>query len=600
MCGIAGIYVYHSQSVTVSAENLMTIREKMESRGPDGSGLWINNDKTIGLAHRRLSIIDLSERAAQPLSLEDGSLRIVFNGEIYNYLELRKKLEEKGHVFRTQSDTEVLLHLYQDRGQDMVHALRGMYAFAIWDEKNQGLFLARDPFGIKPLYYADNGEVITFASQVKALQQADGVDLTCNSAGEVGFFLLGYVPEPFTIFNGIKALPAGHVLWAQKNKNPRISEFANLKQWVLEAEESYTPLSHQDKLSCLYDSLTDSMQLHLIADVPVGIFLSAGLDSTSMLAYAREVSNEYFHTVTLGFDEYVGTECDEVPLALFAANHFGVKASTYRIERSDFEEHIEKIIDAMDQPSIDGVNTYFVSWAAAQSKLKVAISGLGGDELFGGYPSFKQIPRFNRYMHCIPGILPIMKGASYLTRPMIKRMTSPKYTSLFEYGSSIASLYFLRRALFMPWELSDMLPENIVKEGLENLDIIRRLEQTIDGVQNNHMKISLLEMTWYMRNQLLRDTDWASMAHSLEVRVPLVDIVLFRQILSLLLADGSVTKMDMVKALRHGEMPRRICCRKKTGFATPVREWLIKIVPEKTAERRARSWAKMVFERLEQ
>ena len=213
MCGIAGIFAYGPSARPVDREELLRIREAMIARGPDGAGLWISPDQRIGLAHRRLAIIDLSEAGAQPMATADGRLHITFNGEIYNYQVLRRELEAKGYRFHSHSDTEVLLHLYADRGQDMVHALRGMYTFAIWDEHKKGLFLARDPFGIKPLYVADNGHTIRVASQVKALLKGGAVDTTLEPAGHVGFFLWGHVPEPYTLYKGIRALGAGTSLW---------------------------------------------------------------------------------------------------------------------------------------------------------------------------------------------------------------------------------------------------------------------------------------------------------------------------------------------------------------------------------------------------
>ena len=213
MCGIAAIFAYHPNAADVDSQELGRIRDHMIARGPDGSGEWYSLDRRVGLAHRRLAIIDLSESGAQPMSGEGGQLVISFNGEIYNYRELRGDLERKGRVFRSQSDTEVLLHLYAEKGEAMVHDLRGMYAFAIWDARRCGLFLARDPFGIKPLYFADDGRSFRVASQVKALLAGGGVDTSPDAAGHVGFFLWGHVPEPHSLYQGIRALPAGSSLW---------------------------------------------------------------------------------------------------------------------------------------------------------------------------------------------------------------------------------------------------------------------------------------------------------------------------------------------------------------------------------------------------
>jgi len=228
MCGIAGVFACKLSAPPVDPEELLRLRESMRARGPDGHGLWVSQDKTVGLAHRRLSIIDLSEAGAQPMSNNDGSLRVVFNGEIYNYRELRRDLEARGYPFRSESDTEVLLHLYRELGPAMVDRLRGMYAFALWDRERRGMFLARDPFGIKPLYYSWNGHTLRFASQVKALLAGGAVDTRPEPAGHAGFFLWSYVPEPYTLYRGVKALPAGETLWLEAGGAPRIHRFSSV------------------------------------------------------------------------------------------------------------------------------------------------------------------------------------------------------------------------------------------------------------------------------------------------------------------------------------------------------------------------------------
>src|SRR5688572_19459569 len=241
MCGIAATFAYQDNAPPVDQEELLRIREAMVMRGPDGAGLWISGDQRIGLAHRRLAIIDLTEAGAQPMATADGTVYIVFNGEIYNYRELRRELEAKGYRVRSQSDTEVLLHLYQERGRDMVQCLRGMYAFAIWDERKRGLFLARDPFGIKPLYYADDGSTIRVASQVKALLKSRTIDTEPEAAGHVGFLLWGYVPEPYTIYRGIHALSPGTSLWVDTRGNKETRRFFNITNELSKA--SATSLS---------------------------------------------------------------------------------------------------------------------------------------------------------------------------------------------------------------------------------------------------------------------------------------------------------------------------------------------------------------------
>ncbi|MBI5050357.1 MAG: asparagine synthase (glutamine-hydrolyzing), partial [Nitrospirae bacterium] len=393
MCGIAAIFSYHQNSPPVEQDELLSIRDAMISRGPDGEGVWISEDKRVGLAHRRLSIIDLMSSGAQPMTAYNGRLHIVFNGEIYNYRDLRSDLEKKGYYFHSQSDTEVLLHLYADKGEEMLHDLRGMYAFAIWDESKRGLFLARDPFGIKPLYYADNGYTFRAASQVKALLKSRTIDSSPDAAGHVGFFIWGSVPEPYTLFNGIRALPAGTYLWVGEKGQGRIKKHCNISEEIADVAKNPGQLNRDQMPDRIHAILSDSIAHHMIADVPVGVFLSSGLDSTTLTALAVESGIKDLHTVTLGFKEFHGTENDETPLAEKVAEYYGTVHRTVWVTKKDFQMEFPRLIKAMDQPSIDGVNTYFVSRAAAETGLKVAMSGLGGDELFGSYPGFREIPK---------------------------------------------------------------------------------------------------------------------------------------------------------------------------------------------------------------
>jgi len=592
MCGFASIFAYNDVAPPIGREELLRIRDRMTSRGPDGCGEYFSADGRVGLGHRRLSIIDLSSNGAQPMANCDGSLVIVFNGEIYNYRELRHGLEQKGYRFRSTSDTEVLLHLYADKGRGFVHDLRGMYAFVIWDEQNRGIFLARDPFGIKPLYYADDGRTVRAASQVKALVAGGMVDTSPEPAGHVGFFLWGHVPEPYTLYKGIRSLPAGTSLWVDATGKRESHSFTCISEELAKSRIE-TPQDDDRSRSLLHSELVDSLRCHLVADVPVGIFLSSGLDSCSLAALAAEAGQTDIHTVTLGFREYRNTPADEVPLAEAMARHIGATHRTIWVERHEFREELEKFLDSMDQPTIDGINSYFVSKAAASAGLKVAVSGLGGDELFGGYESFRQIPRLVRALG-LPAAIPGLGRAFRLaTAPFLKHFTSPKYAGLLEYGGYYGGAYLLRHGLFMPWELPALLDAEMVREGWRELQTIIRLEQTIDRLDSPRSRISALELQWYMRNQLLRDTDWASMAHSLEVRVPLVDLTLLRQVSRLRINGEMPGKADMAATPRI-PLPTAIRERKKTGFGVPVRDWLLDDGAKRS--RGLRGWAVNVYE----
>lgn len=597
MCGIAGIFSYHVNAPQMEREELMRMRESMISRGPDGEGLWVSDRGDVGLAHRRLSIIDLSEAASQPMLTTDGHYCIVFNGEIYNYRALRAELERKGYRFSSQSDTEVLLHLYAERGVDMVHALRGMYAFAIWDEKRKGMLMARDPFGIKPLYYADDGISLRFASQVKALLQSKKIDVSPEPAGHVGFLLLGNIPEPYTLYKGIRALPAGSMIWADESGIHKPVCFFNIADKLAQAEGNASNFCQIELVKQLHNALLDSVQHHLIADVPVGIFLSAGIDSATLMALASEAGLGVLHTITLGFNEYKGSKNDETPLAEMVAKHYGCAHQTRWVSREDFQSAKGHLLVVMDQPTIDGVNSYFVSKVAAEAGLKVAISGLGGDELFGGYPSFRDIPRMVNLLSPLGLVWKLGKTFRVISAPVLKHFTSPKYAGLLEYGNTVSGAYFLRRGLFMPWELPEIIGDDMSCAGWQELQPLIRLEQTIHGIMSDHTKVSALEMTWYMRNQLLRDADWAGMAHSLEIRVPLVDIDLFQNVISLSSPHKHLSKRDLAN-VPIKPLPGEILHRSKSGFSIPVHDWLT----EKSAAHKGvsgrglRRWALEVYD----
>ena len=608
MCGIAATFHYARRG-PVDQDQLRAMRDCMDARGPDDEGLWVSQDECVGLAHRRLSIIDLSPRGAQPMANGDGSLRVIYNGEIYNYRPLREDLEERGYRFQSDSDTEVLLHLYAEKGRAMTEDLRGMYAFALWDTEREGLFAARDPYGIKPLYLADTGTTLHVASQVQALQGIDEVDTSKNPAGHVGYFLWGHVPEPHTLHKGIRAVPAGHTVWADAD-GVQERQFASISGALAEADPASegTP-SRTDGLATngavstagneavqeeLRDALLDTVRHHMVADVDVGLFLSAGLDSATLTALASEVTDR-LRTVTLGFEEFRGTHQDEVPGAERLAERYDTDHQTVWVTQQDFADAHDDLLAAMDQPTNDGANSYFVSKVAREAGLKVALSGLGGDELFGSYPSFTQIPRLVSAVGAVPGAATIGKGLRVVTAPIIKRMTSPKYAGLLEYGTDYGRAYLLRRGMYMPWELPDVLDPDLVQEGWEELQTLARLNETTDGIEHEHLRVTALNSCWYMRNQLLRDTDWASMAHSLEVRTPLVDYALLQRIAPLI-AEHGLSKTDMARTPKYA-LPRDLLDRPKSGFWVPMREWLLADRPEYANARGRRGWVKYVYDK---
>jgi glycosyltransferase involved in cell wall biosynthesis len=341
-------------------------------------------------------------------------------------------------------------------------------------------------------------------------------------------------------------------------------------------------------------ALVDSVRHHLVADVPVGVFLSSGLDSTTLAALASE-STDRLRTVTLGFEEFRGRPTDETPLAEEVARQYAADHQTIWVTRKDFEQDLHRLLDAMDQPSCDGVNSYFISKTAAEAGLKVALSGVGGDELFGGYPSFHEIPRLVSALRPFRYCRPLGSALRVVTAPFLKRMTSPKYAGLLEYGSSYGGAYLLRRGMFMPWELPRFLDGDFVREGWQRLQTMEGLNNTVKDLRLPNIKVAALELNWYLRNQLLRDTDWASMDHSIEVRTPLVDSDLLQNIGPLIAQALPPGKRDMALTPNR-PLPASILNRPKTGFVVPVRAWLLKAFdPAPGSERGLRGWAQEVY-----
>jgi asparagine synthase (glutamine-hydrolysing) len=574
MCGIAGLHAYLDVAPPVDRAELARMNARMAARGPDGSGDWFSADGRVGFTHRRLAIIDLSERGAQPMHSADGALTITFNGEIYNYKELKAGLEAKGYRFRSDSDTEVLLQLYAERGPSMVEALRGMFAFGLWDAGKRQLLLARDPLGIKPLYYADDGWTVRFASQAKALLAGGAVSRDPDPAGIVGFHLLGSVPEPFTVWRDIRSVPAGATVLVDATGPHAPHVYYNVAQslgrrtGIVGADEARRQLSA---------AVHDSVRHHLVADVPVAVFLSAGLDSGALLGTMAELGVRDPLAVTLSFAEYKGEGNDEAPLAAEIAKRYGARHVVRTVDRAEFERDLPAILDAMDLPTIDGINTWFVAKAAREAGIKVALSGLGADECFGGYPSFREVPRsvhWLRPFRFVPGF------GALVRRLMSSSIASgahlhPKAAGVVQYGGDWAGAYLLRRGVYMPWELDGLLDPTLVEEGLRRLAPLSHIAAELQAGRGlgDFDRVAALETSLYMRNQLLRDADWAGMAQSVEIRVPYVDPFFLAALPS---GDmlAAIKAKDAVADVPQPPLPDASRNRAKTGFTTPVGRWI--------------------------
>jgi asparagine synthase (glutamine-hydrolysing) len=579
MCGIAGIRAYLDVAPPVDRVELKRINDRMAARGPDGNGLWLAADGRTGLAHQRLAIIDLSEAGAQPMHSACGRFTITFNGEIYNYRELREELAARGYAFRSGSDTEVLLQLYADCGAGMVKKLRGMFAFGLWDAEKRTLLLARDALGIKPLYWADDGWTVRFASQAKALLAGGRVGRDPDSAGVVGFHLFGSVPEPFTVWREVHTLPAGTTLTVDGSGPQSPKRYYDVAEALAERASARHDDGNARRL--LSDAVRDSVRHHLVADVPVAVFLSAGLDSGALLgtmaALGGQSGAQSVSAVTLAFAEFKGLAVDEAPLAGEVARRYGARHILRTVDRAEFETDLPAILDAMDLPTIDGINTWFVAKAAHEAGIKVALSGLGADECFGGYPSFTDVPRSVHWLgplSFVPGLGPLVRhGLSAAIDAGLG--LHPKAAGLLQYGGNWAGAYLLRRSVYMPWELDELIDPTLVADGLRRLAPLSHIAAALRGARplGDFDRVAALETALYMRNQLLRDADWAGMSHGVEIRVPYVDPFFLAALPS---GDvlARINAKDAVADVPVPPLPAAVRERRKTGFVTPVGRWL--------------------------
>lgn len=585
MCGIAGCALSPHASPESSVEAARRMVHQMRVRGPDAEGLESRDGVVLG--HRRLAILDLTTRANQPMVSDDERYSIVFNGEIYNFRELRRDLERDGVRFRTASDTEVLLALYARYGDDMLHRLRGMFAMAIWDAHSRELWLARDPYGIKPLYYTRTRDGLVFASQVKALLASGLLPGEFEPAGLAGFYLWGSVPEPWTLYRDAFALPAGHWMRVRNGVAGLPVCWHDIRQhWQ---GHGFKPPG-DELMARVREALTDSVRAHLVSDVPIGVFLSGGVDSTVVAVLSGELGVG-IEAITIGFDEFAGRPEDEVPTASATAARYGLPHVERRVSRIEFAHDTARILAAMDQPSVDGINTWFAGKAAAERGFKVVLSGIGGDELFCGYSSFARIPR--------AAALGRAAASNAATRALLgwpctylgKRLLHSKVAALPSLVGSLEGAYFLDRGLFMPEELPTLIGAEMAREGLARLGGAPAGVQRADA-RDQITAIGLLESTMYLRNQLLRDSDWASMAHSLELRTPMVDVNLLTT-LGPFISEfaGGAGKVLLSQSPRQG-LPRAVVTRPKTGFAVPMATWLHR--PDFGSIRRSarRSWAR--------
>ena len=575
MCGIFGIV---SRGGVVSPDLLEKAARSLAHRGPDDSGTVIVHcsataPRQLGFAHTRLSIIDLSPLGHQPMQDPVTGNWIVYNGEIYNFRELRKELEALGVEFKSQSDTEVILAAYRVWGESCLTRLGGMFAFALWDAQRKRLLLARDPMGIKPLYYHQSDQTFIFASEVRTLLQTGLVPRKADPVGLLSYLAFGCVYEPWTIAGGVKAVPAGHILtWEDGSVSTR--EYWNPLPSSSRAESapsSGNGIAAADRLPVI---LRDAVLSHLVSDVPVGVFLSGGIDSSALVAVLSH-NDVRANTFSLVFQE---EEFDEGQYSREIARRFGTEHHEIPISPQDTLAALPEAICAMDQPTIDGINTYLVSAKTRAAGVKVALTGLGADEMFAGYSNFRRVPRMEILVQRL-GRMPKLARRPLAASMALFGSRSDRNRKLAEMtggGDPIVHPYFLARMLFGSADREALLSAPDYPTSQQSLDRVLQesvaASQSLDPVN----RVSYLESHCYMRNTLLRDSDFMSMAHGLELRVPFLDRALVEACFRIPGArklEGKLPKALLLASL-GAELPREIVNRPKRGFTLPFERWL--------------------------
>ena len=606
MCGIAGIFAF-SSSTHVSEEELVRLNDAMEHRGPDGVGTWLSKDKRVGLSHRRLAIVDLTDDAKQPMTDADESIQLTYNGEIYNHLELRKELEAKGHKFRTNhSDTEVLVHGYKEWGVDgLVERLIGMFAFAIWDVRAERLTIVRDRVGIKPVYFTRAGGRFIFGSEIKAILTDKAVPRAVNGTAIAHYLSFMISPAPLTMFRGIFKLPAGHIMEIEANGHARARRYWDALPGKSGVSEEIAGLSEPAKRDFFSKEILRRLEVaidrRMMSDVPFGVFLSGGIDSSANVALMSKISSQPVKTFTIGFSDH--THLNELDYADKVAKHFNTDHHEIRVNGADMRGYLDDLIVSQDEPISDWVCVplYFVSKLAKDSGVTVVQVGEGSDEQFAGYDSYMKYLKLHDNMGS--GALRSMLGAA---SPLLGAMAHamPGRRSVFEQAYEISRRVNLGHELFYGgsnafWAIhvekylnsSNIAPDPAdIDTGVEGLDItdagssdsgdiidsFARTVTNADGNADVLTKMIHAEFRLRLPELLLMRVDKITMSTSIEARVPFLDhelVDLSMDIPRALKVDGYKTK-DILKTALRGVIPDEIIDRKKMGFAAPAAEWL--------------------------
>lgn len=566
MCGICGVY-FHDKQKLLDESILTGMRDSMRLRGPDSAGNYLKPG--IALGHRRLSIIDL-DQGHQPMTNEDASLWLTYNGEIYNFQELRKDLEAKGHPFKTQSDSEVILHAYEEYGKDCVQKFNGMFAFAIYNSKEHSLFLARDRLGIKPLYYFQGSQLFAFASSLKALLRHPEIPAEIDPHALSEYLLFEYVPAPRSMIQNILKLMPGHTALIQ-GERVQIEKYWDL-QYHEQKEKSF--LEYQEELQCL---LKDSVKKRLVSDVPLGIFLSGGIDSSSILSYMSELGHRPLKTFSIGFNE---TSFNELQYARRVAKDFDTDHHEMMVTPQTLFELFPTVLEGIDDPLGDpsAVPTYLVS-QLARKHVTVCLAGDGGDELFAGYPTYQAFKIWQVYSKIPQGLQKLFSQLVFNMPTSFRDISMDYKLKKFIEGMPypIEQANILWKGAFRPDEKRNVVSTDMLAQMGSKKDYFS-LDPYLENFQGKDLlnKLLFLDTKIYMQDDILAKVDRMSMANSLEVRVPLLDhaIVEFAARLPVKFKlSGMKTKVVLKQAMKS-RLPSEIIHRKKKGFGIPFALWV--------------------------
>lgn len=576
MCGIAGIFspdTSHSDRLA-SIDAVKRMTNAQAHRGPDGEGVTNIACKTgiCVLGHRRLSIIDLSDAGKEPMTNAASTIWLTYNGEIYNFPELRQELLVSGYLFRSQTDAEVLLYGYEEWGiEGLLKRLRGMFAFALLDNSTEEtrLFLAKDRFGIKPLYYYRDRESVLFASEVRALMESRRIANEENHEAIIRFLQLGSVPVPLTTVKNVYALPAAHYLEVNK-QGTTIHQYWQASEYLHAANPD--KIGVEEAIERTRTLLEETARLHLISDVPLGVFLSGGIDSSALVALSASLQEQPLTTLSVIFDE---AEYNEAEYAHLMARRYRTDHREVRLRSDDFYEALPQIFNAMDQPTVDGVNTWFISKAAKGAGLTVVLSGAGGDELFLGYAHHRRARRLEGWLQRFGKLPAAMRGGAIQAARKTGSLTGKRGLEKLTYlqNPSAENFYLTARGLFTLPQIQELL--GISAKELAPFEVP---PQSLNGTSPASLTdaVMLLDFQAYLQNQLLKDTDVMSMAHSIEARVPFLDHKLAEFVFGLPQEWKFAAQMNkplLVKALGDS-LPEAIWNRPKMGFTFPFGLWL--------------------------